>query len=175
MADDIPQGFEDIVKNLPSLDEPSPKEQRIAVGVAMIRRGDTYSTAAKATGISQSTIWDHVNGIRPGADRNKALKHVEDKIESLAMAVSVEAGENILEGIQSNSWKPSDVVRAYQSVNMVVAKRRGWDAGRSGEELPTRDGLSGLLSQVRAGVKVTIEPADAVDEAIEVEGESLDE
>ncbi len=176
MADDQILGFDSVVANLPPIDAPSPRAQRVAAAVSMVQNGETYRAAAKATCVPIATIWDHVHGISTGSERDKGVKRAEQQIESLALANSIAAGEAILDDLQSGSMRPSEKIKAFQVAGHVAGRMLGWDkAADSGNER-SRDALAGALQEIQEQLqqgaqitaKISIEQPDKAAEAIEV-------
>ncbi len=184
MGDDqTPVGFAELVAALPDADGPSPREQRIAVGIAMVDRGATYTDAARECGLPLTTLWDRCNGLASATegDTPKGLKVAESRILSLSLAASIKAGESIMEGLeteagQPGAYRPAEVIKALQVSAHIVGRRLGWDKGPGGGSDLSRDALAGALQEIQEQLqqgaqitaKISIEQPDKAAEAIEV-------
>lgn len=156
--------IEAIKAQLPAVDPPSPRQQRVAAGLALIRQGYDYRKAAEAVGIPKSTLWAADHGLRPTSGRSESMGAIEEHIEDLSAQITARAAESILERLEDGSMRPSEVIKAHEVARNTLAMRRGWDRSQIGDTRAVSalaDALEAMRDKVRADAKVA--------EAIEVE------
>lgn len=158
-----------VVADLPAIDEPSGRQQRIAAGLALIRQGKlSILAASKKVGIPYSTMWRFANGVSDvvtsGSDQRSK---VEMDLLDLSLAVSHRSLEKLAERIDSDDIRTAELVKANQVSRDTVAMMRGWkdNSGRGDDD--TKNALVAALEMMR-GKRVTIEDADPADQAVDV-------
>lgn len=150
----------------------SERQQRIAVGLAMLERGHSYREAADVSKIPLSTLWDYRNDKRSLSERKTSDPRDVEAVTELATDIAIMAGEAIRDSLSDpdirRDWKPGDLIKAY---GVAVDKILALNQVSAGDD---QDGES-LLKSLLAGHKLTIEPARLGDDAIEVNGAAGDQ
>lgn len=105
--------------------EDTPRDERIAAAIALVRMGSSINNAADVTFLSPRTVWDRVNkdpkylDDREKAIREKALEGILRAGERIETMMSIEDGEGRM--------RPSEVVRAYEAFARVAAQLGKWN------------------------------------------------
>jgi len=104
--------------------EDTPRDDRIAAAIALVRLGSSINNAADVTFLPPRLVWDRVN---------KDPKHLDDRekaIREKALEGILRAGEKIdvmLSGEGEQKMRPAEVVRAYEAFARVAAQLGKWN------------------------------------------------
>lgn len=142
----------------------SERQQRIATALAMVRDGSSLLSASKRAQVPLSTLWRyHHNLSRLGSNESDGMEADVMAINQASVDVALIAAEAVRDELVNNreAWKPADLVRAYSAATDRVIAFQGRSKG-------PEQGVS-ALAQLLTGRKVTIEDAQPIDSAIEVE------
>lgn len=146
----------------------SERQQRIAAGLAMLREGKSYREAARVAKIPHATLWSYHNTGRAIAEREGKADHNIAAVTELSVDIALMAGEAVRDSLATNleEWKPMDLVKAYGVATDKVIALSQRATGGSTDSIPA-------LAKLLQGAKVTIEPAQPSDQALEVEAERV--
>lgn len=154
-----------IVAQLPALDAPSPKAQRLAAGLALVRQGMDYRSAAERVGVPKTTLWNHCHGLDSGVGRNEAMVAIEAQIEDLSAQIVVRAAEKILTRLDDDSMRPSEEIKAMQVARDTLAIRRDWNKASVGDARAV-NALADALESMRDKVQADSKLSQAIDVTI---------
>ena len=163
MPDDS-SGYLEAIAEIPK-GQLSERQQRIAAGLAMIRDGSSIREASHLTNIPYSTLYDHKRGLTE-TDHEKAFQKGERALVDGLLAIATLASEKVFERVEADSMRDGDLIKAQGVAIDKIALKRGWSKGQqaNGDD----HGMT-TLARLLSGKKLTIEDADPVKQAIEVD------
>lgn len=129
--------------NLKRLEEPDCSDhEKLVIAMTIVRSGASYTSAAKATGVSVHKIY--------GAIAEKMPRDAkEELLEELALDLTIHTSLAIMARVEEpNGIKSSELVKALQVSRDTVARKRRWDKDPDVIEEKKRSRLEELLEQV---------------------------
>lgn len=133
----------------------SERQQRIAVGVAMLRDGATYRQASAAAKVPIRTLWDYANRGQAIMEREGKADYNVAAVTEVSLDISLMAAEHVRDRLAAapEEWSNMDLVKAYGiATDKLIALSQRVTGGAS-DALPA-------LSKLLSGSKVTIEPSE---------------
>ena len=142
----------------------SERQQRIATALAMVRDGTPLRKAAVVAKVPYATLWEYHNKGRSVAGQETKADYNIAAVTEVSVDISLMAAERVRDRLAENpdDWSNMDLVKAYGVATdkiIALAQRTG---GQSAEGMTE-------LQRLLTGRKVTIEDAQPIDSAIEVE------
>lgn len=122
--------------------------EKLVIAMTIVRSGASYTAAARATGVSVHKIYSAVAEKMPRDAK-------EDMMEELAMDISIHASLAIMERIENQDIRSSEMVKALQVSRDTVARKRRWDKDPENIEEKKVSKLEELLTQVTKQITPT--------------------
>lgn len=146
----------------------SERQQRIATALAMVRDGMSLNQAARVAKIPLSTLWLYHRKGHAVAERETKADFNVAAVTEVSVDISLMAAERVRDRLAENpdDWSNMDLVKAYGVATdkiIALAQRAG---GQSVEGMTE-------LQRLLTGRKVTIEPAQPGDSAIDVDAREI--
>ncbi len=145
----------------------SPRKAKIAAGLALVRDGMPIQRAAKHVDIPTATLWRHARGLSD-VNSEKLVQVNEQALVAASFDMAQIAASKLTDRLldEDHGWKDGDLVKVYGVATDKIAMRRGWSKGQqaNGDD----HGMT-TLARLLSGTKLTIEDADPVEQAIEVD------
>lgn len=140
----------------------SERQQRLSIGVALVREGKSIRSAAAIAQVPKSTLHLYATGQVDILTTESSLERQVNAVHEASIDMSLIAAEAVIESLstQPDQWRPADLVKAY---GVATDKVLAFGQRSKGPE----QGMS-ELSKLLQGSKLTIEPARPGDDAIEV-------
>lgn len=162
-----PTGMRDVIATI----QPgalSERQQRIAAGLALLNEGKSYREAARVAKIPHATLWEYHNKGRAVAEREGKADHNVAAVTEVSVDISLMAAERVRDRLAENpeEWSNMDLVKAYGIATDKVINLSQRSTGGATDSIPT-------LARLLQGAKVTIEPKQPSEKALEVEAERV--
>lgn len=146
----------------------SERQQRIATALSMVREGISLNQAARVAKIPLSTLWAYHNSGRTVAERETKADYNVAAVTEVSVDISLMAAERVRDRLaeRPDDWSNMDLVKAYGvATDKIIALA----------QRTTGQGTEGMteLQRLLTGRKVTIEDAQPIDSAIEVDAQEI--
>ncbi|GEM_PF-6162438 len=164
MSSSDPTGYESQVAEIQP-NALSERQQRVGIGLAMIRDGASYSEAARVCGIERRALARYEQKLRQvDSKEGDGMTVALDALQKGAMTAALIATERVTERLvdPEHEWKDGDLIKA-QGVNIDKVL-----AFQAKPIAPADSGVS-ALERLLDQADVTLTKKDPANEAIEVE------
>lgn len=167
------QEFKDAIAALPSEDQVSGLDARRHLVVKMVAAGCPVFVAAELCGISRSMAYNAVSAVRKDGSVGSSdhLRRKQSVLVDMALDGAIMANEKLLEMMENDAMRPSEMVKTYSELQKTVMKRFNWgDQGPVADDR-TKNALASALDALRGGAEVSIKSPDEADKAKVLEAE----
>ncbi len=144
---------------------------KYANAIALVRdHGYSVQKAARTLGISATHLTRKLNAIGTKSDLQAMADAGDRRILEMSQAMSMLSGEELLERIENDGhqMKTTELQKIYTASTSQVAVKQRWSQGSPIG--PNDHGMS-ALAKMLVGHKLTLEPVDPAEQAIEVNAE----
>jgi len=167
MGDDS-SGYRAAIAEVDGTGQLSERQTKIAIGVSMIRDGESIHGAAQRCGIPYATLYRHNAGLSH-PDYEKAFQASERALIDSQLAIAGRASEQVFKRVDDGDMSDQNLINAMKSSATLVSIKRRWGQTQTQGSDRTQDALAAALESMRQGAKVSIEQPDPVADAIEIE------
>lgn len=143
----------------------SERQQRIAMGLAMIEAGKTVSAASRECGIPRMTLWGYAQGVTKLGNENEGRRGRDlETLHDACLDNALLASEMLRDALTQDEWTHADLVKAL-GVNVdklaVLGQRTS----------PAPDGIRELFASVLTENEIVLRKRDPIGDAVEVAAE----
>ena len=131
---------------------PVTENEKVEAAIEEVRStGVTVSEAAEKWGVPYTLVYNTYRGLRVGADTHADyVQKAEQQVEDLSIAGLLESTRQIVEQIEGGDMRPSELIKANQTLRDTIGKRWNWDSqGKSDSR--TNNALLDILEGFRSG------------------------
>lgn len=138
---------------LDALTNESTEEERLTVALAMIMAGSAAYNAARKTGVDLDLLRKHFAASQTPEQRIEMLERSEGRILLQAMDAVEIAADKVLDLIEKDQIRPSEIIKFLQVMRDTVATKMKWTAPLPPPPEPEKEEplLKRLLDKLESG------------------------